>query len=84
MDSLRLYGLATTGGVARLGCAGLDALADAVAAHDVLFQVQTDAIDLVDVDPCRADEFVCRSCFLVRKRVQLVDASTMACHDCSS
>jgi hypothetical protein len=57
---------------------------DAVAAHDVLLQVQTDAIDLVDVAPCRSDEFVCRSCFLVRKRVQLVDPSTMACHDCAS
>ena len=57
---------------------------EAVAAHSVLLQVQTDAIDLVDVAPCRSDEFVCRSCFLVRKRVQLVDASTMVCHDCSS
>ena len=57
---------------------------EAVPAHSVLLQVQTDSIDLVDVAPCRSDEFVCRSCFLVRKRVQLVDASTMVCHDCSS
>jgi hypothetical protein len=52
--------------------------------HRLLLQVQTDSIDLVEVTPRGADEFVCPSCFLVRKRVQLVDATTMACHDCST
>jgi hypothetical protein len=50
----------------------------------VLAQVQADTIDLVEVTPRREDEFVCRSCFLVRKRVQLVDIAAMACHDCST
>jgi hypothetical protein len=50
----------------------------------LLVSPQIDTVDLVEVAPRRSDEFVCRSCFLVRKRVQLVDAVTMACHDCSS
>ncbi len=41
-------------------------------------------LDLVDVAPRGSDEFVCRSCFLVRGRVQLADPATMACHDCST
>jgi Domain of unknown function (DUF4193) len=51
--------------------------------QSLLLQLQTDTADLVEVTPRRADEFVCPSCFLVRKRVQLVDSATMACHDCS-
>ncbi len=54
------------------------------AEHGILVQMHTDAIGFVDVAPCGTDEFVCRSCFLVRKRVQLVDAAAMACHDCST
>jgi hypothetical protein len=29
------------------------------------------------------DEFVCRSCFLVRKRSQLADAGGLVCRECS-
>ena len=54
------------------------------AGHAVLVQMQTEAIGFVDVAPRGTDEFVCRSCFLVRKRVQLVDPAAMACHDCST
>jgi hypothetical protein len=54
-----------------------------VVVHSLLLQVQNDSIELVAVDPCRSDEFVCPSCFLVRKRVQLADAAAMVCHDCS-
>jgi hypothetical protein len=58
------------------------------AAHGILVQIlvqmESDAIGFVDVAPCGTDEFVCRSCFLVRKRVQLVDAAAMACHDCAT
>jgi hypothetical protein len=43
-----------------------------------------DSVDLVDVAPCGSDEFVCRSCFLVRTRVQLVDPTAMVCRDCSA
>ena len=57
---------------------------DPPAEHGILVQIQTDAIGFVDVAPCGTDEFVCRSCFLVRKRVQLADPVTMACHDCST
>jgi hypothetical protein len=52
--------------------------------HRLLVSPRIDTVDLVEVAPRRSDEFVCPSCFLVRKRVQLVDAVTMACHDCSS
>ena len=52
--------------------------------HSLLVQMHTDSADLVDVSPCGTDEFVCQSCFLVRKRVQLVDPASMACHDCST
>ena len=56
----------------------------ALVEHNLLSQMQADNADLVDVAPCGSDEFVCRSCFLVRKRVQLVDHAAMACHDCST
>jgi hypothetical protein len=56
----------------------------ALVEHSLLMQMQTDSADLVDVSPCGTDEFVCQSCFLVRRRVQLVDAASMACHDCST
>jgi hypothetical protein len=56
----------------------------ALVEHSLLSQMQTDSADLVEVAPCGTDEFVCQSCFLVRKRVQLVDRATMACHDCST
>jgi len=36
------------------------------------------------VSPCREDEFVCSSCFLVRKRAQLADSSARVCRDCAS
>jgi hypothetical protein len=41
-------------------------------------------MDTIDVAPCRIDEFVCQSCFLVRKRVQLADAVALTCRDCSA
>jgi len=50
----------------------------------ILAQMGSDAVGFGDVAPCGTDEFVCRSCFLVRKRVQLVDPAAMACHDCST
>jgi hypothetical protein len=31
---------------------------------------------------CGPDEFVCRSCFLVRSRTQIADPSHLHCHDC--
>lgn len=37
-----------------------------------------------EVAPCRANEFVCRGCFLVRSRVQLADAPRQLCRDCST
>jgi hypothetical protein len=68
------------------GAGDVDAEAGGVAAAGpgVLLQMRTDAVDLVDVAPCRSDEFVCRCCFLVRKRVQLVDTATLVCRDCST
>ncbi len=57
---------------------------DVARVHSVLAQVHTDTIDLVEVAPCGPHEFVCRSCFLVRRRAQLVDARSMSCHDCST
>lgn len=56
----------------------------ALVEHSLLLQMQIDNVDLVEVAPCGSDEFVCQSCFLVRKRVQLVDHVSMACHDCST
>ncbi len=50
----------------------------------VLLLMTTDGVDPVDVAPCGSGEFVCRSCFLVRRRVQLVDAVAMVCGDCST
>ncbi|MGA2037099.1 MAG: DUF4193 family protein [Acidimicrobiales bacterium] len=37
-----------------------------------------------EISPCRDDEFVCCSCFLVRKRAQLADPSSGICRDCSA
>lgn len=34
--------------------------------------------------PCRAGEFVCRRCFLVRSVVQLADSSGSLCRDCAT
>ena len=45
--------------------------------------LRADSIDLVVVDRCRVDEFVCRSCFLVRTQGQLADGAAMVCRDCS-
>ncbi len=59
-------------------------LEDGVVVRSLLLQVLTDGVELAEVAPCGADEFVCRSCFLVRRRVQLADAVTMACLDCST
>jgi hypothetical protein len=42
------------------------------------------AVEAVDVHPCGSDEFVCAGCFLVRKRVQLVDPKALLCRDCAS
>ncbi len=50
----------------------------------LLVQIATDTVEISEVAPCRADEFVCRSCFLVRRRVQLVDPVAMACGDCAT
>jgi len=36
-----------------------------------------------EVAPCGSDEFVCRSCFLVRSRAQLCDPVAVTCRDCS-
>ncbi len=40
------------------------------------------AID-VEADSRRVDEFVCTSCFLLRKNVQLADPKNMLCADCT-
>jgi hypothetical protein len=56
----------------------------ALVEHSLLLQMQTDNVDQVDVARRGTDEFVCQSCFLVRKRVQLADPTSMACHDCST
>ena len=40
------------------------------------------AID-VEADSRRVDEFVCTSCFLLRKNVQLADPENMLCADCT-
>ena len=40
------------------------------------------AIDL-DADPQRVDEFVCNSCFLLLKNVQLADPDKALCVDCA-
>jgi hypothetical protein len=50
----------------------------------LLLLLHTDTVGLVDVAPCRAGEFVCRSCFLVRRQVQLADPEAMVCHDCTT
>jgi hypothetical protein len=55
----------------------------ATVGRGVLVRTGSDT-ELVDVAPRGSDEFVCGSCFLVRRRVQLVDSATMVCHDCSS
>ena len=55
----------------------------ATAGRGVLLHTGIDT-DLDDVAPRGSDEFVCRSCFLVRRRVQLVDPAAMVCHDCSN
>jgi hypothetical protein len=55
-----------------------------VVVPSLLLQMQIDNVELVDVAPCGSDEFVCRSCFLVRRRVQLADVAAMACHDCAT
>ncbi|MDH2414195.1 DUF4193 domain-containing protein [Nocardioides sp. CER19] len=40
-------------------------------------------VDLaIEVKPAAADEFTCRSCFLVHHRSQLADADRMICRDC--
>jgi uncharacterized protein DUF4193 len=57
---------------------------NALVEHSLLLQMQSDNADLVEVAPCGSDEFVCQSCFLVRRRVQLVDHVAMSCHDCST
>jgi hypothetical protein len=56
----------------------------ALVEHNLIVQMQSDSVEVVHVAPCGSDEFVCPSCFLVRKRVQLTDPVTMACHDCST
>jgi hypothetical protein len=33
--------------------------------------------------PVAPEEFVCRSCFLVKRRTQLADPEQMWCRDCS-
>ncbi|HVA03968.1 MAG TPA: DUF4193 family protein [Acidimicrobiales bacterium] len=57
---------------------------DGAVLHSVLLEMPRDTIDVVAVAPCRSDEFVCRSCFLVRTRGQLADGTAMVCRDCSS
>ena len=37
----------------------------------------------VDAEVQQGDEFVCRSCFLLLKKVQLVDRQDMLCVDCA-
>jgi hypothetical protein len=46
--------------------------------------MRTDTVELGEVVPRRAAEFVCRSCFLVRTRAQLVDEAALVCRDCSA
>ena len=38
----------------------------------------------VPVHPKRDDEFVCRSCYLVKNRSQLVDPARQVCLDCAA
>jgi len=59
-------------------------LDDGVVVYSLLLRLQADSTEVVTVAPCGPDEFVCRACFLVRKRVQLADAAAMACLDCST
>jgi hypothetical protein len=35
-----------------------------------------------EVVPCTAEEFVCRSCFLIKPRSQLADPQRLICTDC--
>ena len=49
----------------------------------LVIDADADTFDLVEVPPCGAREFVCRSCFLVRTRAQLADVTTLTCRDCS-
>ncbi|GEM_PF-21404 len=49
-----------------------------------LIALHMPSTDGPEVAPCHEDEFVCRSCFLVRKRAQLADASGSICRDCAS
>ena len=68
----------------RLALVDLDGLVDEAEDREftTLVRVALDA-DAAIVAPCGPDEFVCRSCFLVRKRVQLADERSGRCHDCS-
>ena len=49
----------------------------------LVVEADADTFDLVQVAPCGSGEFVCRSCFLVRTRSQLADATALTCRDCS-
>ncbi|HLN43427.1 MAG TPA: DUF4193 family protein [Acidimicrobiales bacterium] len=80
----RMALLEVDGPGAGAGAADLDDEEEgAMTGRTVLLQMRVDT-DLVDVAPRGSDEFVCRSCFLVRGRVQLADPATMVCHDCST
>jgi len=80
LERLALLGPATEGGATGDGAAG-EAAASAPAV--LVMEADADTFDLVEVAPCGAGEFVCRSCFLVRTRAQLADATTWTCRDCS-
>jgi hypothetical protein len=57
---------------------------DAPGPRPALHLMRTDTVELGDVVPRRTGEFVCRSCFLVRTRAQLVDVTALVCRDCSA
>jgi len=69
----------------RLALVDLDGLVEEPGDGEITTTVVRVAVDAdgAVVAPCAADEFVCRSCFLVRKRVQLADAGAALCHDCA-
>jgi len=59
------------------------AVDDDEGAAAVALLTRADAVDVEEVPGCRADEFVCRSCFLVRNRVQLAGPGALLCRDCA-
>ncbi|MHB8511503.1 MAG: DUF4193 family protein [Actinomycetota bacterium] len=61
--------------------------ADAEEEESILDLNRTDegaeSLGTIKVVPQQADEFTCRSCFLVKHRSQLADKKKMICRDCA-